>query len=108
MGADLSNDENCDVRKEDIKLKELNPNAILRIKQSFARNPGGVHLDRKQVMTQLGIGQRETEILFDYFDMDGNGEIDEYELTCALAMLVHSSLDLRSELIFKLYDFIHK
>ena len=37
--------------------------------------------------------------------MDGDGQIDQYELTCALAMIVHSSLDLRSELIFKLYDF---
>ena len=37
--------------------------------------------------------------------MDGDGEIDEYELTCALAMIVHSSLELRSEFIFKLFDF---
>ena len=56
-------------------------------------------------MSILKIGQREAEILFVYFDMDGNDEIDEYDLTYALAMVVHSSLDLRSELIFKLYDF---
>ena len=56
-------------------------------------------------MSFLKLDQREVEILFDYFDMDGDGEIDEYELTCALAMIVHSSLELRSEFIFKLFDF---
>ena len=105
MGADCSNNLDSSVGREEIQLKELSPNAIFRLKQEFSRNPTGFHLGRKQAMSILKIGQREAEILFDYFDMDGNGEIDEYELICALAMIVHSSLDLRSELIFKLYDF---
>ena len=105
MGADYSNNQNSNIGNEEIKLKELSPSSIFRLKQEFSRNPTGFHLGRKQAMSILKIGQREVEILFDYFDMDGNGEIDEYELTCALAMVVHSSLDLRSELIFKLYDF---
>mmetsp|Transcript_34586 Transcript_34586/g.25733 ORF Transcript_34586/g.25733 Transcript_34586/m.25733 type:complete len:183 (-) Transcript_34586:41-589(-) len=37
--------------------------------------------------------------------MDGNGKIDSYELICALAMLSHSTLDEKAELIFSLYDF---
>jgi len=37
--------------------------------------------------------------------LDGNGEIDDYELTCALAMLIYSSVELKTEFIFKLYDF---
>ena len=105
MGADYSSNSNSNIGNEELKLKELSPNAIFRLKQEFSRNPQGLHLGKKQIMSFLKIGQRETEILFDYFDMDGNGEIDDYELTCALAMIVHSSLDLRSELIFKLYDF---
>ena len=105
MGSDYSNNSNANIGNEELKLKELSPNSIFRLKQEFSRNPSGFHLGRKQAMSILKIGQREVEILFDYFDMDGNGEIDEYELTCALAMVVHSSLDLRSELIFKLYDF---
>ena len=104
MGADFSNNSNSTIDREEIILKELSPSSIFRLKQEFSRNPTGFHLGKKQAMSILKIGQRETEILFDYFDMDGNGEIDEYELTCALAMLVHSSLDLRSEFIFKLYD----
>ena len=105
MGADYSHNLNQSFSEEEIKLKELSPSSIFKLKQEFSRNPQGFHLGRKQAMNLLKIDQREVEILFDYFDMDGNGEIDEYELTCALAMIVHSSLDLRSELIFKLYDF---
>ena len=105
MGADYSSNSNSNIGNEELKLKELSPNAIFRLKQEFSRNPQGFHLGKKQAMSMLKIGQREAEILFDYFDMDGNGEIDDYELTCALAMIVHSSLELRSELIFKLYDF---
>lgn len=47
--------------------------------------------------------------------MDGNGSIDSYEFTCALAMLSHANLDVccpqylilqeKAELIFNLYDF---
>jgi Ca2+-binding EF-hand superfamily protein len=37
--------------------------------------------------------------------MDGNGKIDSYELICALAMLSHSTLEEKAELIFNLYDF---
>ena len=105
MGADYSNNLSSNIGSEEIKLKELCPSSIFRLKQEFTRNPQGFHLGKKQAMSFLKIGQREVEVLFDYFEMDGNGEIDEYELTCALAMVVHSSLDLRSELIFKLYDF---
>ena len=103
MGADYPSNSN--IEQEDIRLSELSPNSIFRLKQEFSRNPSGFRLNKKQAMYFLKLDQRETEILFDYFDMDGDGEIDEYELTCALAMVVHSSLDLRSELIFKLYDF---
>ena len=37
--------------------------------------------------------------------MDGNGEIDDYELTCALAILIYSPVELKTEFIIKLYDF---
>ena len=104
MGATLSNDSRSDIRSDQIKLKELNPSAIAKLKQTFQKG-SSVNLDKRQAMSILNISQRETDILFDYFDMDGNGQIDSYELTCAIAMLVHSSIDLRSEFLFKLYDF---
>ena len=104
MGATLSNDSRSDIRSDQIKLKELNPSAIAKLKQTFQKG-SSVSIDKKQLMSILNISQRETDILFDYFDMDGDGQIDSYELTCAIAMVVHSSLDLRSEFLFKLYDF---
>ena len=103
MGADISNNSNID--KDEIRLSELSPNSIFRLKQELSNNPSGFKLNKNQAKSLLKLEQREIEILFDYFDMDGDGQIDQYELTCALAMIVHSSLDLRSELIFKLYDF---
>lgn len=33
--------------------------------------------------------------IFDHFDMDGNGKVDSYEFTCAMAMLSHASLQVR-------------
>ena len=55
-------------------------------------------------MNILGVSKRDTDIIFDYFDMDANGNLDSYEFTCAIAMLVHSSTELRAELLFKMYD----
>ena len=103
MGADYPTNSN--IERDDIRLSELSPNSIFRLKQELSRNPSGFRLNKKQAMFYLKLEQREVDILFDYFDMNGDDEIDEYELTCALAMIVHSSLDLRSEFIFKLYDF---
>ena len=102
MGADI-NDSN--IERDEIRLSELSPNSIFRLKQELSNKPSGFKINKNQAKSLLKLEQREIEILFDYFDMDGDGEIDQYELTCALAMIVHSSLDLRSELIFKLYDF---
>ena len=104
MGATLSNDNRSDIKPEQLRLKELNPSSIQKIKQSFSKN-NTIKIDKKQAMSILNIDQRECDIIYDYFDMDGDGQIDNYELTCAIAMLVHSSLDLRAEFLFKLYDF---
>ena len=105
MGASISNDVRADVKSDQIRLKELSPKAISAIKETFEKNPTSTRIDKKTLMSSFLIGKRETDILFDYFDMDGNGQIDNYEFTCAIAMVVHSSMDLRSEFLFKLYDF---
>jgi Ca2+-binding EF-hand superfamily protein len=55
-------------------------------------------------MNILGVSKRDTDIIFEYFDMDASGTLDSYEFTCAIAMLVHSSTELRAELLFKMYD----
>ena len=105
MGADLTKASSSDINEDEIPLKELSPKSISKIRQSFIKHPSTSKMDRSKVKSTLDIGYREIDILFKYFDLDGNGEIDDYELTCALAMLIYSSIELKTEFIFKLYDF---
>lgn len=105
MGADLTKVSSSDINPDEIRLKELSPKSISKLRKSFAKNPSSSKMDRSKILSTLGIGHREIDILFKYFDLDGNGEIDDYELTCALAMLIYSSVELKTEFIFKLYDF---
>ena len=37
--------------------------------------------------------------------MNKSGEIDDYEVKCAIRMILESPIDMKSEFIFKLYDF---
>jgi hypothetical protein len=59
----------------------------------YEKNPLNTCPDKKQFASMYSIGKRETDIIFDYFDMDGNGQIDSYEFICAVAMLAHSSTE---------------
>ena len=94
MGADISTENNrSDVKADQIKLKELSPSSIAKLKIMLDKNPLNTQPDKKQFMQILSAGKRETDIIFDYFDMDGNGQIDSYEFTCGVAMLVHSSVE---------------
>lgn len=55
--------------------------------------------------TYFKCSDRECQILFEFFDVDGNEKIDSYELTCALALLSGESLESKAELLFSLYDY---
>ena len=99
MGAEFSQDNRSDVKSDGIKLKELSPACLSKLKNTFEKNPLNTQPDKKQFMSLLNVGKRETDIIFEYFDMDGNGMIDSYEFICAIAMLVHSSIDVRIILI---------
>jgi WD40 repeat protein/Ca2+-binding EF-hand superfamily protein len=77
---------------------------MAKLKNMYDKNPSSTQPDKKQLMSILTIGKRETDIIFDYFDMDGNGQLDSYEFTCCMAMLVHSSIEMKAEFLFKLYD----
>ena len=90
---------------ESIQLKELSPKSISRFRSKLLDNASKIRVDNSKMISLLGIGQRESDILMEYFDMNDDGEIDDYEFNCALAMLIYSSIDLKSEFIFKLYDF---
>ena len=105
MGADITKSPRSDIIPESIQLKELSPKSISRFRSKLLDNASKIRVDNSKMISLLGIGQRESDILMEYFDMNDDGEIDDYEFNCALAMLIYSSIDLKSEFIFKLYDF---
>ena len=96
MEADLTKATSSDINEDEIRLKELSPKSILKIRQSFIKHPSPSKMDRSKLISTLGIGYHKADILFKYFDFDGKGEIDDYELTCALAMLIFSSIELKN------------
>ena len=104
MGADATKSSRSDIIPESIQFKELSPKSIVKFRSDLLENSSKIRIDNSRLISMLGIGQRESDILFEYFDMNGDGEIDDYEFDCALAMLIYSSIDLKSEFIFKLYD----
>ena len=104
MGADITKSSRSDIIPDSIQFKELSPQSISKFRTELLENSSNIRIDNSKLISILGIGQRESDILMDYFDMNGDGEIDDYELNCALAMLIYSSIDLKCELIFKLYD----
>ena len=89
MGAEFSTDSKSDTKSDLVKLKELSPTSIAKLRSNFERNTASL-TDKKMFMALTGAGKRETDIIFEVFDMDGNGLLDSYEFVCAMAMLVHS------------------
>ena len=105
MGADTTKSSLADINPENIKLKQLSPKSISKFRRTLLENESTIKIDSEKLVSILGLEKRESDILMEYFDMNDDGEIDNYEFKCALAMLIYSSIDLKSEFIFKLYDF---
>jgi hypothetical protein len=49
---------------------------MAKLKNMYNKNPTSTQPDKKQLTNLLSIGKRETDIIFEYFDMDGNGQLD--------------------------------
>ena len=105
MGADATKSSLADINPENIKLRQLSPKSISKFRQTLLDNESSINIDNTKLVSILGLDQRVSNILMEYFDMNDDSEIDTYEFKCALAMLIYSSIDLKSEFIFKLYDF---
>ena len=104
MGVDLSKEIKTDVKHDQLKLSQLSPSSLMKLKAIYDKNPLNTSFDRRRLISTLNCGKKETDIIFEYFDMDENGIIDSYEFVCAVAMLNHSSVELRAEFLFRLYD----
>ena len=103
MGCDISTEQKSDLIEEQIKFRSLSPYNLIKIKENYQKEPN-FSPDKNLFISMSEAGKKETNILYDFFDMDGNGQIDSYEFICIIAMLLHSSNELRSELLFKIYD----
>ena len=55
MGADISKTSRSDINPEDIRLKELSPKSISKLRQSFLKNPSSVKMDRSKLISFTGI-----------------------------------------------------
>lgn len=95
MGAEISNECRNDLKEDQLKFSNLSPSNIAKIKQFFEKNPTST-LDKKAVMSLLEIQRKEVELLFEFYDLDASGQIDSYEFICAVAMLCHSSVEVKS------------
>lgn len=93
MGVNVSNLNNPE-DKDLCKYPNLNPQNAVKLKRLFENNPT-TQIDRKKLMELLQISKFETETLFDFFDIDGNGFIDSYEFICCSAMLTHTHHEVR-------------
>jgi Ca2+-binding EF-hand superfamily protein len=91
MGVNISSINNTE-EKSHCKYPGLGPNNILKIRKLFETSPS-TQIDRKKLMDLLQIAKFETDVLFDFFDIDGNGYIDSYEFICSIAMLTHSYIE---------------
>ena len=92
MGAEYSTDSRNDLKEDQLKFTSLSPSNILKLKQYYEKNPTS-SLDKKGLISLLGTNKRETDLVFEFYDLDGSGQIDSYEFICAVAMLCHSSIE---------------
>ena len=92
MGAEFSTDSRSDLKEDQLKYLKLSPSNVAKLKQFYEKNPTNT-LDKKAVMSTLGIQKRETDLIFEFYDLDGSGQLDSYEFISAIAMLCHSSIE---------------
>lgn len=94
MGADFSLENRNDLKEDQLKFSNLSPSNISKLKQFYEKNPTSL-LDKKGLISLLGTNKQETDLIFEFYDLDGSGQIDSYEFICAVAMLCHSSIEVR-------------
>lgn len=94
MGVELSTIMNSS-QTSLVKYSNLSPSNLMKLKKFFEKNSTSV-IDRKGLMEILNTLKFETDIIFDFFDIDGNGVIDAYEYICSVAMITHSSNEVNS------------
>lgn len=52
----------------------------------------------------LNIPKPEAETLIEFVDLDGDGELDEYDFTCMIGLFTQASIEEKLESVFYLFD----
>jgi Ca2+-binding EF-hand superfamily protein len=94
MGAEYSTENRNDMKEDQLKYSNLNPNNIGKLKVFFDKNPTS-SIDKKGLISLLAIQKKEADLIFEFYDLDGSGQIDSYEFICGVAMLCHSSIEVK-------------
>lgn len=98
------------VQKEELpknlaNLSNFSPGFINKLKDNLETSTYQFSLDRDGLKELFKCSENECDIVFEYFDLNGDGKIDSYEFLCAITMLSHSTLDEKAEILFDFYDF---
>lgn len=87
-------------KKDFQSISNFHPGYIQRLKERFELAKESFTLDREDLKELFNSSKRESDIIFEHFDQDGDGVIDQYEFTTGLAFLSHGSLEEKATLIF--------
>lgn len=86
-------------------LSNFEPGFISKLKEKLESSTHQFSLDKEGLKQVFNCSTKECDVVFEYFDINGDGKIDSYEFLCAITMLSHSTLDEKAEILFDFYDF---
>jgi Ca2+-binding EF-hand superfamily protein len=91
---------------EELKnLSNFSPGFINKLKDKLESSTQQFSLDRESLKSIFNCSNSECDVVFDFFDLNGDKKIDSYEFLCALTMLSSSTLEEKAEILFNFYDF---
>ena len=91
--------------KELVNLSNFSPGYINKLRDDLESSTYQFSVDREGLKKLFKCSDKEWDLVFDYFDLNGDGKIDSYEFMCAITMLSHSTLDEKADILFDFYDF---
>lgn len=86
-------------------LSNFEPGFISKLKDKLESSTHQFSLDKEGLKQVFNCSTKECDVVFEYFDINGDGKIDSYEFLCAITMLSHSTLEEKAEILFDFYDF---
>lgn len=104
MGSAITK-EKTQLPEDLANLSNFSPGFISKLKDNLESSTYQFSLDKEGLKKLFKCSDKEVQVVFEYFDINGDGKIDSYEFLWALTMLSHSTLDEKAEILFSFYDF---